>query len=527
MPMKAYDAALMDSGNDLGRRYITDFPRVEAFYASDYRRIEYLAGLANRLINRTWKPRFDRALTAQLLRDYSTAHNAPQAVLDSVDKLKQPQSICVLTGQQAGLGGGPLLTLYKALTAVRLAGEVERATGQPCVPVFWNASDDSDVEEVNRIRGVSDDKLLKFRFKLDAGRRHVREINLPGADDAQWNEAAAALGDGPYREQAEEMLRQSAGLDFGAAFTRLLLNLLGDTGLVVIEPRALATHPAWRRIHAGEIEQREEHRQMLQRVYERLESLGLPAGVPITNHLNLFVTNKGERQRVSCEGKRLVVEGRSDSVSMTALLKELKENPEAFTPNVLLRPLVQNAIFPTVAYVGGMAEIAYHGLLKGMHRSLRVFMPALFPRLSMTLLRGEDAPRFDGAVAFRRRLKWRQQEAEIVQESSRSGTQEAFLELKEELLGLGRGLEQDMQKLEQRTQRAVNDVMVRVRHDALALIEGGEEFAPVLNRYFPEDKPQERVISVLAAYAELGPKLIELAAGAGDVFDFSHRAGVA
>jgi glyoxylase-like metal-dependent hydrolase (beta-lactamase superfamily II) len=107
MPMKAYDAALMDSGNDLGRRYITDFPRVEAFYASDYRRIEYLAGLANRLINRTWKPRFDRALTAQLLRDYSAAHNAPQAVLDSVDKLKQPQSICVLTGQQAGLGGGP------------------------------------------------------------------------------------------------------------------------------------------------------------------------------------------------------------------------------------------------------------------------------------------------------------------------------------------------------------------------------------------------------------------------------------
>src|SRR5690606_3579321 len=236
MSMKAYEPALLDAGTELGRRYITDFPAVETFYAADYRRPEHLAALAHRLLNRTWKPRFDRTLTAALLREFNTSHGAPPEVMRNIDRLEVRESVCVLTGQQSGLAGGPLLTLYKAVTAVRLAREVERASGQPCVPIFWNASDDSDVEEVNRVRGLADDRLLKFRFKLDAGKRHVRNIELPGADDPQWQDAATALGDGPFAAEARELLLRGAGRDFGAAFTRLMLDLLGPSGLVVIEP---------------------------------------------------------------------------------------------------------------------------------------------------------------------------------------------------------------------------------------------------------------------------------------------------
>lgn len=524
--MKAMDPNLFDSGNELGRRYITDFPRVEAFYAGDYRRPEHLAAVATRLLNRTWKPRFDRKTTAQLLRDYAAEHPTPQPVLAGIDKLEKPDCVCVVTGQQAGLGGGPLLSLYKAVTAIRLAREVESISGQPCVPVFWNASDDSDVEEVNRLRGIRDGKLKKFRFKISAGKRHVREIVLPAHDDPQWNEAVGTLNDGPFHDRASVLLRDGAGRDFGSAFTRLLLELLGPRGLIVVEPRALAQHPAWRRIHAAEIENSEEHLYAVQRIAERLEGLGLPAGVKITNHLNLFVTIDGERRHVSPDAKRFIVEGRGESQSKTALLKELKDSPGTFTPNVLLRPLVQNAIFPTVAYVGGMAEIAYHGLLKPLHRSLGVFMPCLFPRLSMTILRAQDARVFDDAVGFRRRLKRHQAEAEIVETATRTGVKEAFEALRGELLGLGRGLEPELQRLEQRTQRGVADVMTRVRHDAFTLMDGGNELEPVLNRYFPEDKPQERVISLLSMFAELGPQLIDLADNSGDVFDFQHKAAV-
>jgi bacillithiol synthase len=523
----AIDYAQLGADNELGRRYITDFARVEPFYASDYRRPEHLAAQASRLVNRTWRARFDRAKTVQLLEAYAERHLAPRAVHENIQRLADPQCVCVVTGQQAGLGGGPLLVLYKALTAVRLARDVENASGQPCVPIFWNASDDSDVEEVNRVRGLSAaGELRKFRFDIPAGKRHVRDIQLPGAQDPAWVEAETALGDGPFRERAATLLRDAAGRDFGSAFTRLLLEFTGSRGLVVIEPWALADHPAWKRIHGQEIEKRDEHRQALQRISERLDTLGLPAGVQISNHLNLFKTINGERRHISTEGKRLVVEGQSESVSMTSLVGDLRAEPAKFTPNVLLRPLVQNAIFPTVAYVGGQAEIAYHALLKGLHRSCQVFMPALFPRLSLTLVNAADARQFDKVVAFRKGLKWRQKEAAIVHEEAQAGIRRAFYDLRENLTGLAKPLEQDLQKFEQKTLRAAGDIMTRVKHDPLGISDGGGEMQPLLNRYFPDDRPQERAITLLAAYATYGPGLVEAVDAIADVFDFHHHVAV-
>ncbi|MCB9893962.1 MAG: bacillithiol biosynthesis cysteine-adding enzyme BshC [Planctomycetes bacterium] len=521
------DQTYLDGGNELGRRYITDFARVEAFYGSDYRRPEHLAAQASRLLNRTWKPRFERETVVAMLSKYAERHPAPRAVHENIARLADPTAVCVVTGQQAGLGGGPLLVLYKALTAVRLARETERASGQPCIPIFWNASDDSDIEEINRIRSVAGGgELRKFRFDIPAGKRHVRDIMLPGPDDGAWQAAQDALGDGPFLERAALLLREGAGRNFGAAFTRLLNELLGARGLVVIEPWALVDHPAWKRLLLLEVDKREERRTGLQRVAERLDALGLPAGVPITNHLNLFKTVRGERRHVSTEGKRLVIEGSDESISKTELLKQIRAEPGKFTPNVLLRPLIQNAIFPTVAYVGGQAEIAYHGLLKGLHRTSQVFMPSLFPRLSMTLVDREDARMFDKVVAFRKRLKWRQNEAGIVNEEAQLAVRRAFHDLRENLTGLAKPLEQDIAKFEQRTMRAVGDVMTRVKYDPLSITEGGAEMQPLLNRYFPEDKPQERVITLLAAYARYGPKLIEAIDNVPEVFDFGHHVAV-
>lgn len=522
-----YEHSQVDAGNELGRRYITDFGRVESFYGADYRRPEDLANAASRQVNRTWRARYDRKALVGALQAYAERHPCPRPVLANIEKLADPGTVCVVSGQQAGLGGGPLLVLYKAMTAIRLAREVEQTSGQACVPVFWNASDDSDVEEVNRIRGIgADGRLSKFRFDIQSGRRHVRNIELPGPGDAQWEAAVAALGTGPFASRAAVLLRDAAGRDFGSAFTRLMLELLGNRGLIVVEPSALTGIPAWRRIHAFEIEHREENRNALRRIWDRLESQGLPPGVPVTNHLNLFVTEKGERRRVTGEGRRLLVEGREKSVATTALLSELKGGPGAFTPNVLLRPLVQNSIFPTVAYVAGQAEIAYHSLLKTLHRSARVMMPALFPRVSMTLLAPADVPRFDELVTFRQRLKWKQQEAEIAKDSAQQGVEATMRELRLGLSGLARPLEQDLQKLEQRTNRAVAEVLSRVKHDPLRLSQSGEEMQPLLNRYFPEDRPQERVWTLLSAYARYGAQLMDAFDGVKDIFDFQHHVAV-
>ncbi|MCC6464814.1 MAG: bacillithiol biosynthesis cysteine-adding enzyme BshC [Planctomycetes bacterium] len=517
-----------DAGSELGRRYVTDFTQVESFYAGDYRRIEHLALHANRLFSRTWAARFDRALTADLVQAYTDQHPAPQAVREAVARLRDPACVCVVTGQQAGLGGGPALALYKALTALRLARELEQAAGLPCVAVFWNASDDSDLEEVNRLRSVDGaGNLRKFRFPMQAGKRPVRDVALPGPEDPLWQQACEALGDGPWSARAQLLLRDSAGRDFGSAFTRLLHELLGPRGLVVIEPRALTSHPQWKRVLACELELRQEHRLGLQRAFDRLEALGLPPGVSPSTHLNLFALVEGERRHVTDEGRLLQVEGRPPAISRTALLKQLRAQPGLFTPSVLLRPVVQNAIFPTVAYVGGPSEIAYHGLLKGLHRSAQVFMPLLFPRLSLTVLDGTDAPRFDDLVAFRRQLGWRQGEAAVAAESARRGMEQAFAGLQDDLRTLARPLENDINRLQQRTQRAIGEVMNRIEHEPLRIFPGGDEYGPVLGKYFPENRPQERVVTVLALLARYGPRLLDAIDQHPDLFDFNHHVVVA
>ncbi len=476
-----------------------------------------------KLLNRTWRGRHDREAAADLVEQYARAHNAPAPVFDNAAKLREKSSICVVTGQQAGLGGGPLLFLYKAVTTLKLADEIERVSGVPTVPIFWNASDDSDLEEVNRFRAIGPDgNPVRFRFHLESGRKPVRDVRLPPADDPQWERLLGLLPAGPGHDRAKLWLRRTAGADFGTAFTTLLFDLLGSRGLCVIEPRALASHPAWRRVLAVEIEQREAHRQALRRAADRLEAMGLGAGVPVTNHLNLFQMVDGERRHVTSEGARLVVDGVHGSLTKTALLAALRRDPASFTPNVLLRPVVQNAIFPTVAYVGGPAEIAYHALLRPLHRSAEVFMPALFPRMSLTLL--EPGTPFGDLLGFRAKLKWRQKEADILFSSAEKQLRAGFTQLRADLQGLARPLEGDLSRLEKRSLRSIAAVRSRVQHEPLEVSRGGREMQALLDRYFPEGRPQERELTFAGEYARRGESLLEVAFQHPNIFDFKHFA---
>lgn len=513
----------MGAGNELGRRYLNDYPRLDPFYAADFRSLQNLATHALKLLSRTWRARFDRDATADLCLAYAQQHNAPKAVLANIERLRDKQSLCIVTGQQAGLCGGPLLVLYKALTCVRLARELEVALAQPVVPIFWVASDDSDVEEVNRVRVVQQGALAKFRFNIPAGKTPVRDIKLPGAGDAQWEKLRALIPQGPGHEEALKLIAAMPSRDFGTNFTELMQYLLGERGLVFIEPRALTAHPAWRRVLGSEIENREEHRLILRRAADRLEAQGLNAGVPVTNQLNLFRHVAGERRRISDNGAKLLIDGSDSPMTKSALMAALKADPAGFSPSALLRPVIQNAIFPTVAYVGGQAEIAYHGLLKGLHRATQTFMPVLFPRVSLTLVDDSDMAEFEALLEFRGKLQWRQSEAGVVFQGGERALRAAFSGLRSELGALAKPLASEMTRLEARSVTSLADVRSRVEHDPLSVSRNSAAVSRLLERYFPEGELQEREVTLLAEYARLGSKLIEAVDGIASLFDFRHQ----
>lgn len=519
----AFEHEKMGAGNELGRRYLNDYPRLDPFYAADFRSLQSLATHALKLLSRTWRARFEREATADLCLAYAQEHNAPKPVLANIERLRDKQSVCIVTGQQAGLGGGPLLVLYKALTCVRLARELEAALAQPVVPVFWVASDDSDVEEVNRFRVTQPGALAKFRFNIPAGKTPVRAIKLPGASDAQWEKLRALIPEGPGREDALKLIAAMPGRDFGTNFTELMLHWLGERGLVFIEPRALTSHPAWRRVLCAEIENREDHRLILRRAADRLEAQGLNAGVPVTNQLNLFRHVAGERRRISDNGVKLLIDGSDSPLTKSALLAALKSDPSGFSPSALLRPVIQNAIFPTVAYVGGQAEIAYHGLLKGLHRATQTFMPVLFPRLALTLVESGDMAEFAALLEFRGKLQWRQNEAGVVFQGGERALHAAFAGLRTELGALGKPLASEITRLEARSVTSLADVRGKVEREPLSISKNSAAVSRLLERYFPEGNLQEREITLLAEHARLGSKLIEAVDGIESLFDFRHH----
>jgi hypothetical protein len=318
-----------------------------------------------------------------------------------------------------------------------------------------------------------------------------------------------------------------AGRDFGSNFTQLMLQLLGERGLVFIEPKALTSHPAWKRVLAAEIDDRAEHRLLLRRAADRLEAQGLNAGVPVTNQLNLFRHVAGERRRISDSGAKLLIDGSDSPLTKSALLAALKADPAGFSPSALLRPVIQNAIFPTVAYVGGQAEIAYHGLLKGVHRATQTFMPALFPRLALTMVQEADLGEFSALLDFRGKLQWRQSEAGVVFQGGERSLHAAFTGLRNELGALAKPLASEMTRLEARTVTSLADVRGRVEREPLAISKDSAAVSRLLDRYFPEGELQEREITLLAEHARLGSKLIDAVDGIENLFDFRHHvAGV-
>ena len=176
-----------------------------------------------------------------------------------------------------------------------------------------------------------------------------------------------------------------------------------------------------------------------------------------------------------------------------------------------------------MAYVGGQAEIAYHGLLKGLHRATQTFMPVLFPRVSLTLVDDSDMAEFEALLEFRGKLQWRQSEAGVVFQGGERALRAAFSGLRSELGALAKPLASEMTRLEARSVTSLADVRSRVEHDPLSVSRNSAAVSRLLERYFPEGELQEREVTLLAEYARLGSKLIEAVDGIDSLFDFRHQ----
>jgi bacillithiol biosynthesis cysteine-adding enzyme BshC len=372
--------------------YAFDHARVAPFFAGDPRDPHAW----REAITRTRSHKRDRDAIASIVAAQQSRRGAPADAVAAAARLRNPETVAVVTGQQAGLFGGPLFTLLKALTAVQLAERVRSEHGVPAVAIFWIDAEDHDWDEIKSC-GVLDASLGRRTVAVgDPPGSHlepVARVRLDATIDTAIDELAAALPQTEFTEPLLASIRAAYGPDIGMvdAFARWMESILGPRGLVVFDSADPAAKPFAAALFAREIEHAGTTARLAANAGAALEAHGYTAQVtPQPDTVALFHLNGG-RQPVRIQGDALQV---GDSVvPKGALLERVRQAPAEFSPNVLLRPLVQDTLFPTVCYVAGPNELAYLGQLRGVYENFDVPMPLMYQRATATLL-DSNAARF-------------------------------------------------------------------------------------------------------------------------------------
>jgi bacillithiol biosynthesis cysteine-adding enzyme BshC len=378
------------------RRFSWIRPLVAA-YASDFASIAPLfagnpadPGAWRDTIARVAGAARDRSTLGSILARQLDRRGAPPAAKREAAKFLDPKSVAIVTGQQAGVFGGPLYTLLKSVTAIQLARRIEADHGVPAVAVFWVECEDHDWTEVRStmlldVDGVTCDVALADL--PGSGKQPVSSLVLDDSVEATLQALEAVLPQSEFRSGLLAGLRQSykPGAGMGTAFAGWLDQLLGPHGMVVFEANDPAAKPLVADVFARELEHPARTADMVREAGESMQRLGhAPQVVPAEDSTALFYMDASGRRPIKRRGPDFAI---GDATHPSgALIAEARTHPERFSPNVLLRPLVQDRLFPTACYVGGPSELAYQAQLGSVYRAFGIQTPLLVSRVSATLL---------------------------------------------------------------------------------------------------------------------------------------------
>ncbi len=505
--------------------YLSYTPSVRDFYPRSPIVSEWVKDESQRVVYDAAR----RSRVSAILERQNRAWGASPKTLANIERLKRG-ALAAVTGQQVGLFGGPLFSIFKALTAVKLA-EQATATGVECVPIFWLATEDHDLAEVNHVALLSEQGLPE-PFAAES-----RAFESNAVDDAPVGtvkfgpeiepvveRAAALLGD----SEVTTWLRQAyrPGETLGSAFALLFARLFADWGVILLDPADKGFHDLAKPLFRAAIERASELDEALLARGKALEAAGYHQQVKVTSATTLlFEVKNGARtvvRRRNNGGNGSEYAVGEERISQGELLDRIEQAPEKFNPNVLLRPVVQDYLLPTLVYTGGAAEVAYFAQVAVVYEKLLGRVTPILPRFSATLV--EAKPQriltryelglpdlFQGpekvreAIAARSLppdLQERFAEAYSSVERSMTAVRESVGKLDSTLIDTAEGTQASMRhqidRLQARVSRAEglrNDVITR-HADALS------------HALFPHKALQEREVAGVSFVARYGPELL-------------------
>lgn len=377
----------IQSGNEMVRDYINGRENT-AFYHYDFRKKEAFIHRLEDIQNRE----YPRKELANHILTYMSRFPLTENTYRSIEKLKREDSVVVISGQQAGLLTGPLYTIHKIISTIQLAIEKEKELGVPVVPIFWIAGEDHDLHEVNHVYVLENEKVMKksFRPTIFTEKKMVSKINLEQEKLIEWVESVfESYGETKYTNNVLQLLKNKINESetFTDFFAHIIHYFFEKYGLLMID----SAHPQLRQIEepyfAEIFEKSITITEKLLLRQKALSSKGYPTTIESDpSSIQLFYEHLDERVLLHYDAKNDMYIGKGVSFTKEEILKEIHTHPDKFSNNVVTRPIMQEMLFPTLAFIAGPGEMSYWAELKDAFELFGMKIPPVVPRINITLL---------------------------------------------------------------------------------------------------------------------------------------------
>lgn len=323
------------------------------------------------------------------LIDYNLQFGANEQTIKNIKQLENSDTYTVVTGQQVMLYGGPLFTVYKIITAILTANRLTKELGINVIPVFWIADEDHDFEEVASLSILNQEEHSEFTMNNDYSiNNRVVEKQLGSQINDLKKEIRKALPETDFSDDLWSLLDQCYNSEesYGYSFGKFILKLFGKHGLILAGSnhdgiKKLVVEPLVQSVSDASV-----HQSTLENTSKKLTDSHYHNQVTVQTSNLFLILDDGSRVKIQYSDDRWYLDDNKDSWTRDELILEIKNNPEKFSPNVFLRPVIQNYLLPVISYVAGPGEIAYYAQMRDYHKLFNIEMPVITPRFSATLI---------------------------------------------------------------------------------------------------------------------------------------------
>jgi len=539
------DYTSIPSFSELFIKYINDFSSISKFFEYDFRSdSDFRECIEIKMESYANNKNFFRNELVEVLKEQNKIFGSGDETFENIQILNEKDSFAVVTGQQLGFLTGPYYTILKTLNTIQLCEKLrEKFPEYKFVPVFWLEADDHDFLEINNVNIISKENELKNVSYYVGGEEKEKyyeptgNIKLDGRISEYIDEVENSMNGTDFSKDLFDNIRKAytEGADLKTAFAKLLNNLIGDKGLIFIDAtderlkkmlkpvfhKELSTFPA-----------------VCEKVIDTSVELEENFAVQVKpKAINLFYIHEGNRYLIEPrDGEIFALRHSRTKFSKEELFELLESNPERFSWNVVTRPICQDYLVPTIAYVGGPSEISYFGQFREVYKWFNIPMPVIYPRTSITILEKKVIVFLEKyGLKFEELFDEKELSKKLIGKTNEYNADEIFSEFKDELRALFYTYEKTLENIDANQTKALSKrneqflESMNVSKDRFSDAQSksseviSNQLQKILINVYPDNTLQERVLNITYFLNKYGPAFVDHLFLHTDISDFSHQ----